>query len=84
MKPNRQLDETLAALVDEVREPSESIWSWHSLTSGQVSVLLIERRLIPHAERMLAIGLGGGQGRVLEFQQVGSQWSLVRQSRWIA
>jgi hypothetical protein len=70
-------------LVEELRTDSESIWSWHQAKDGMITVLLIESDKIPQARRMREIGLAGGEGRSLKFSQVGGQWALIGQARWI-
>lgn len=79
----RELDEAVAALVDELRDPTESIWHWHRSENGNVSVLLIDRHRIAHAKRMIEVGLGGGEGRSIEFRKAGDRWALVGQGRWV-
>jgi hypothetical protein len=79
----QHLDANLAALVEELRTDSESIWSWHQAKVGMISVLLIEADKIPQARRMQEIGLAGGEGRTLRFGQVGGRWALIGQASWI-
>ena len=83
MKSPEDLNETLAALVDELCDPGESIWAWHRSEDDTVLVSLINCRDIAHAKRMIEIGLGGGKGRSLHFQKTGDGWSLVGQGYWV-
>ena len=78
-----ELDARLVALIEELREPSESIWCWQQAHDGQISVMLIEAGNLAHARRMVEVGLAGGEGRSLQFKQVEGQWELQGQGCWV-
>lgn len=79
----QELDPELAAFVDDLRAPGESIWSWNRAEDGAVTVYLIEHCRIAQAERMVEAGLAGGEGRSLALRKEGDGWGLVGQGRWI-
>ena len=84
MGPKQDLDSALAALVDLLRRPDESIWECLE-SNGEVSVRLIEKRKIPQAQAFESLfGLSGGEGRALQFGRVQGKWQLISESRWIA
>lgn len=83
MDSQEKLDDELEVLINALRNPDESIWDWRRFENGVVSVLMIQQRHVEQAERMIAIGLAGGEGRAFDFERSPSGWALARQSRWV-
>jgi hypothetical protein len=75
-------DPEILLRVEELRHPEEKIWSCEQ-SGASATVLLIESSQIAQAKAFEEIGLAGGIGRSLTFEQRSGIWQVVSEGFWI-